>query len=1428
MNDFLRLQLGACTAPQPLRLVVAFTFLAVLAIGCGDGDTTVEGEETSTGGTDVTAGDVGEGSDVAGDTVGVDTVESDTAVDGAEVSLSCPGGPGCECKADDGCYSGHCIQAGKATKVCAQKCDDGACPEGETCVEIAGTGSAVDKVCVPKFATHCAPCTTNDSCGAAGALNAACIKRGNDGSFCGNSCNSTVDCPQGALCETATDITGKSAKYCVMPPNEVCACSPGAIAAGATTTCHVPHSNGGTCAGSRTCLPAGAPGAPDGGGLTACDAPKASTETCDGVDNDCNGKTDDGTCDDGNPCTTDACSGDKGCTHNANTGAPCDADGSICTENDSCDAGKCKAGAAKACNDANPCTNDSCDAKLGCQTAPASGDPCNADDNPCTVADQCKDGTCLAGSAKACDSGDTCMLGKCNLADGKCTYNNKNGQPCNDGNPCTSNELCAQETCKGGAVNCDDGSPCTADSCDPATGCLHKAAAGPCNDADSCTQKDNCEAGKCVGIAIDVTASCNDNDACTTDSCEAKAGCVHTPKIAGPCDDGNVCTLNDACQNGKCISGPNNCGCEADKDCATKEDGNLCNGTLFCDISAKPFQCKVKPTTVVACDTSLNGECQQNACNASTGKCAITQATDGKPCDSDSSVCTKDDQCKAGTCQTGALVGCDDKNPCTDDACDAKNGCSFKPNTTPCDADGDSCTVLDVCASGTCVPGKGKDCDDKEFCTDDLCEKATGKCANKPRVDKCDDANLCTTDDACGVEPTTKLYTCVGGKNLDCNDKNPCTTDQCDAVKGCIFSSVGDGANCEDGNACTAGDSCAKGKCAGQPIDVKVKCDDGNPCTTDVCDAEKGCVHNADDVAICDDGNACTKNDFCKDGKCAAGVNTCGCNADIDCASKEDGNLCNGTLYCDKSAQPFQCKVNPGTVVNCDTSLNSTCQQNACNPTSGKCGISKEKDGTPCKADDNVCTTTDACTDGICKPGPLLTCDDKSTCTSDACDPKAGCVATPLSGPCNDDDACTELDACQGGICKGAPFNDKVKCDDGNDCTLDVCDSKSGCLNKVLDGKTCDDGNSCTQNDACVQGKCKGGANTCGCEKDLDCAGKEDGNACNGTLFCDKDKQCKINPVTVIACDTSSDNFCKKTDCDVKLGKCVATLKTDGASCDADESLCTTQDACAAGACKPGKLLVCDDKNACTADSCDPKLGCVHTAQGGDCNADDDACTAGDACQSGKCVAGKQTTCDDKNPCTSDSCDTTTGKCGFKELIQSCSDDNACTSGDNCGKNASGAWVCIAGKTLTCEDGNVCTEDSCSTSKGCANVVNTNLSDACYSHDAKTRGKGECKDGVKLCQADGSLGVCKGDKGPTEELCDGKDNDCDGITDEGCAPTAFVARHGNGSLSSKGDKFGMQAQIGMSNVAGKAPAPQDAKNSADFGFFGWVLSLLGK
>jgi hypothetical protein len=88
-------------------------------------------------------------------------------------------------------------------------------------------------------------------------------------------------------------------------------------------------------------------------------------------------------------------------------------------------------------------------------------------------------------------------------------------------------------------------------------------------------------------------------------------------------------------------------------------------------------------------------------------------------------------------------------------------------------------------------------------------------------------------------------------------------------------------------------------------------------------------------------------------------------------------------------------------------------------PGCGPCGGSPN--GTPCD-DGNACTTGDSCQGGTCSPGSATVCNDNNVCTTDSCNPVSGCVFTNNTNACDDGNGCTVSDICSGGVCSGTPI----------------------------------------------------------------------------------------------------------------------------------------------------------------------------------------------------------------------------------------------------------------------------------------------------------------------------------------------------------------------------------------------------------------------
>ncbi|NUN15937.1 MAG: hypothetical protein HUU55_20110, partial [Myxococcales bacterium] len=84
-----------------------------------------------------------------------------------------------------------------------------------------------------------------------------------------------------------------------------------------------------------------------------------------------------------------------------------------------------------------------------------------------------------------------------------------------------------------------------------------------------------------------------------------------------------------------------------------------------------------------------------------------------------------------------------------------------------------------------------------------------------------------------------------------------------------------------------------------------------------------------------------------------------------------------------------------------------------------------------------------------------------------------------------------------------------------------------------------------------------------------------------------------------------------------------------------------------------------------------------------------------DACALGTCVGGPALNCNDGNVCTNDSCNPATG-CVNANNTAACDDGNACTINDVCALG-----TCVGGAPVLCpDDGDPCTDDVCDATSG--------------------------------------------------------------------------------------------------------------------------------
>jgi len=566
--------------------------------------------------------------------------------------------------------------------------------------------------------------------------------------------------------------------------------------------------------------------------------------------------------------------------------------------------------------------------------------------------------------------------------------------------------------------------------------------------------------------------------------------------------------------------------------------------------------------------------------------------------------------------------------------------------------DGDPCTTGEVFDQNcSCVGGVFQDADNDSVCD------ANDQCASLDNAligTACDDGDPCTTGEVYGQN-----CNCSGGVFQDADNDGVCdANDQCPGMN-----DVPIGAACDDGDACTSGET----------YDINCNCSGGIFTDADndgVCDNNDQCPGSDDSVigTSCNDNDACTTGDVYDSACNCAGTygDTDGdgvCDANDICSNGDD-NIDNNN-----NGLPDACEPCPAYDFNTYPVISYDASQDFGPGIIQDGGATVYMDGNAWKAVEvNYPVTANT----------VLSFDFKSTLEGEI--HEVGFDNDLTLAPDhrivvygNQGYAGTFTTATYNGsgnwqtfaIPVGATFTGTFKYlvftadDDANSAgnsyyrnvtLFEDSDGDLACDIQCTPGAACNDNDACTTGETYDNGcNCVGGTfvDTDGdnvCDADDQCAGTDDniiGTACN-----DND-----------ACTTGDvyDNSCN----------CAGTFA------DADgDGVCDNDDICGAGDDNA------DADNDGTPDACD---SCDNTLTGTPCD-DNDACTTGETYDANcNCVGGifqdgdNDTVCDADDICatgddtidtdgdgTPDACD----NCDSTTAGTSCNDNDACTTND--------------------------------------------------------------------------------------------------------------------------------------------------------------------
>jgi len=572
----------------------------------------------------------------------------------------------------------------------------------------------------------------------------------------------------------------------------------------------------------------------------------------------------------------------------------------------------------------------------------------------------------------------------------------------------------------------------------------------------------------------------------------------------------------------------------------------------------------------------------------------------------------------------------------------------------------------------------------------------------------------------------------------------------------------------------------------------------------------------------CDDGennsdtrrNACRTD--CRRAHCGDGVTDSG-------ESCDDGNR-NDDDACRNDCSPPSCGdglLDPGEECD-DGPRNSDTEPDACRTTCTRawCGDGVRDademcdDGNTTAGDgcSPVCTIEEGCGNGLVEPGEE--CDDgprnsdrlPDACRTDCRRAWCGDAVRDSAEECDDGNT-TAGDGCDAGCRMEAPPNcgngtvdGGEECDDGNTSNLDDC------LNNCR-AATCGDGFERTGVEECDPGIAYAGACTTGCASEglrtcradcrFDCAPPAE--TCNG-----RDDDCDTAADNGFACPPGAATACVTPCGSTGNGLCTeACTLPPAVECAPPAETCNGRDDdCDTAAdngfpCAAGSTVTCRSAcltpgvGICTA-ACQIPTGDACAPPGEVCNGTDDDCDT--AVDDGfPCVRGTPVSCTTScgstgtGVCTPD-CDLPAGA-GCAPPAETCNGRD-----DDCDGAADDGFPCAAGSAVACTTacgsaGTARCGDDCSLPApgACAPPAETcnGRDDDC---DTTTDNGFACSPGAPVactttCGSAGT-GACTAactipagtDCAPPAETCNGRDDDCDTVVDNGFACSAGESR----------------------------------------------------